>query len=119
MRSCPRCKLVSPPDAVRCDCGYDFLSGLGGPEPRSFLLKPRVIRNLGIALFSISFVVPYPFFGFKAFYVVPLMAFHFLQTDPSPAQKLFFVSFLISWFVNFTVFFRLPVWAALSAMVLP
>ena len=21
---CPRCRLVNPPDAKRCDCGYDF-----------------------------------------------------------------------------------------------
>lgn len=21
---CPRCKLISPPIAARCDCGYDF-----------------------------------------------------------------------------------------------
>jgi hypothetical protein len=21
---CPNCKLVNPPDAARCDCGYDF-----------------------------------------------------------------------------------------------
>jgi hypothetical protein len=23
-RDCPRCRLVNPPDAQRCDCGYDF-----------------------------------------------------------------------------------------------
>jgi hypothetical protein len=21
---CPNCKLICPPDTVRCDCGYDF-----------------------------------------------------------------------------------------------
>ena len=25
-KDCPRCKLVNPPEAVRCDCGYDFVA---------------------------------------------------------------------------------------------
>jgi hypothetical protein len=24
---CPLCKLENPPDAIRCDCGYDFSNG--------------------------------------------------------------------------------------------
>ncbi len=24
---CPHCKLINPPTAQRCDCGYDFPSG--------------------------------------------------------------------------------------------
>jgi hypothetical protein len=24
---CPKCKLESPPEAERCDCGYDFKLG--------------------------------------------------------------------------------------------
>jgi hypothetical protein len=26
IRTCPRCRLVNPPEAVRCDCGYDFVA---------------------------------------------------------------------------------------------
>ena len=22
--TCPHCKLINPPSALRCDCGYDF-----------------------------------------------------------------------------------------------
>jgi hypothetical protein len=25
---CPRCGRLNPPEAQRCDCGYDFLKGL-------------------------------------------------------------------------------------------
>ena len=35
---CPRCKLVSPPNAMWCDCGYDFKTGqllFRGPKPKS------------------------------------------------------------------------------------
>lgn len=35
--SCPRCGLLSPPEAVRCDCGYDFSSG----ETKQSLLTGR------------------------------------------------------------------------------
>jgi hypothetical protein len=25
-KDCPRCRLVNPPTAQRCDCGWDFVS---------------------------------------------------------------------------------------------
>ena len=27
VKDCPRCRLINPPAAARCDCGYDFASG--------------------------------------------------------------------------------------------
>jgi hypothetical protein len=26
-QTCPRCGLFNPPEAARCDCGYDFVTG--------------------------------------------------------------------------------------------
>ena len=43
---CPSCKLISPPNAIRCDCGYNFTSG---KLEASSLSKPPIskLRFLG------------------------------------------------------------------------
>ncbi len=28
VRDCPLCKMINPPEAQRCDCGYDFTAGI-------------------------------------------------------------------------------------------
>jgi hypothetical protein len=35
--TCPQCRLISPLDAMRCDCGYDFVT-------RSMRVKPPVLE---------------------------------------------------------------------------
>lgn len=30
-KDCPNCGLANPPEAGRCDCGYDFVNGQGPP----------------------------------------------------------------------------------------
>jgi cell division protein FtsW (lipid II flippase) len=69
---CPNCRLENPPDALRCDCAYDFPSGT---QKASYLTakdkelseplyqkkkKPQWIRYLGFAslgLLAVSAVV--------------------------------------------------------------
>lgn len=45
--TCPRCRLESPPEALRCDCGYDFASGV---VKESYLLKHERDRAAASAL---------------------------------------------------------------------
>jgi hypothetical protein len=45
-RHCPRCSLYNPPEAVRCDCGYDFATG---NVEESYLLEHAVEKEGGTA----------------------------------------------------------------------
>lgn len=38
---CPNCKLINPPTAQRCDCGYDFPSG----EMKESYLPSRKLKT--------------------------------------------------------------------------
>jgi hypothetical protein len=49
---CPNCKLLNPPGAMRCDCGYDFatgeiqrLSGTSRPRTSANTLKARSLQR--------------------------------------------------------------------------
>jgi hypothetical protein len=45
-QKCPQCRLVNPPDAQRCDCGWDFMSQR---QEKSFLEPKRQtsqVRNV-------------------------------------------------------------------------
>ena len=38
---CPRCKLINPMGAKRCDCGFDFATGtITGPDTRNQQIEP-------------------------------------------------------------------------------
>lgn len=41
-QDCPRCGMVNPPEAQRCDCGFDFLSQ---SVKESFLTLKEHIRG--------------------------------------------------------------------------
>lgn len=42
---CPNCKLVNPPNAVTCDCGYDFTAGalVSAPKGRQDIRKKKAV----------------------------------------------------------------------------
>lgn len=64
--TCPICKLVSPPSAMRCDCGYAFVAdaplsprAAATDNPRTPALEQirvdiRVIRNIAILWTAMS-----------------------------------------------------------------
>jgi hypothetical protein len=84
----------------------------------------RIVRNIGIALFLMSFLAPWsgksgdgPKIGggFVAFIYAPIIAIHFLKMH----RVLLCVGLLISWAASFTIFFRLPLIATWVAIALP
>jgi hypothetical protein len=42
---CPNCKLENPPTALRCDCGYDFPSGI---QKQSYILPQQSVTPAGV-----------------------------------------------------------------------
>ena len=70
---CPKCKLVNPPTAMRCDCGYDFqthtmqksyltqrdkqLSRIGAGVAGALLIAFFVLRLMGVAAAKHSFAL--------------------------------------------------------------
>ena len=45
-RRCPRCRLYNPPEALRCDCGYDFATAT---VQESYVLQHVVQKEGGAA----------------------------------------------------------------------
>jgi hypothetical protein len=103
-----------------------------------FFFRPKVVRNIGIACFILSFFVPaahfygagYHFFvGCGAFIRIPFMPFMRLTGDdptvgpPSFSESLYGLLFCGlcwgSWAANFSVFFRLPFFLALIPVTVP
>jgi hypothetical protein len=52
-KDCPKCRLVNPSEAQRCDCGWDFVTG---QQERSYIVPKRVAVGLGLGIAGV-FVV--------------------------------------------------------------
>jgi hypothetical protein len=113
-------------------------------RPNEQSVRPSVIRNIGITLFLLSFVVPpgasilvptmnehvrdyqQPFWGWHVFLNTPGMIFFLplLRGPPidngfTPYEIFIRVILMGAWLANFTVFFRLGRSVAWAAILLP
>jgi hypothetical protein len=96
-----------------------------------FLLRPKVIRNIGIVLFVLSFLAPsqpagggdfHLFSGVVVFIQTPVFACEAVMEAPgaAPSHPVFlFVIIMTAWIANLTAFTRLPIGLALIAILLP
>jgi hypothetical protein len=95
------------------------------------LFRPKVIRNIGIVLFVLSFLAPprwrggddfHLFGGCAAFIQTPVIAIQAIlaNRDEAPSHPIFlFVMMMAAWSANFTIFTRMPLAVALIAVLLP
>jgi hypothetical protein len=92
-------------------------------KEKPFLLRSKVVRNIGIGLFVFSFLAPphweggddfHLFGGVSAFITTPVTAFQLKHED-----RLLFIVMMAAWIANFTIFTRLPPAAAVLAILLP
>ena len=113
-------------------------------EHQRFSVRPSVIRNIGITLFVLSFIMPpggshlvptmgehyrdylQPFWGCRVFIATPQMAFFMplfrgppIDDGFTPYEIFIRVILIGAWLSNFSVFFRLPRLVALVAIISP
>ena len=79
--NCPQCGLISPSDAVRCDCGYDFQnqemseSSTTLLEHRKFKRWSKVALASGIVCFVVTGMAGIPIGSAGPFSAIHLLLF--------------------------------------------
>jgi hypothetical protein len=111
---------------------------------RNFSVRQSLIRNIGITLFVLAFIIPpggsvlvptmgkhfrdylHFFLGCRVFIATPQMVFFMplfrgppIDDGFTPYEIFIRVILMGAWLANFTVFFRLPRLVALVAIILP
>jgi len=54
IKTCPQCKLLNPPEAERCDCGWDFLTSR---QERSYLPRKALNVTAGIGAGAVVVII--------------------------------------------------------------
>ena len=63
VKDCPKCRLVNPPSAQRCDCGYDFVTAT---VEGSYLGTAGTARIEGPSIGELALCVLLPLIGLFA-----------------------------------------------------
>ena len=57
MPECPVCGLFNPPEAMRCDCGYDFTNRETGRQKLQAAYKTTIASGIGLLLLGLALLV--------------------------------------------------------------
>ena len=79
MKNCPKCRLLNPDSALRCDCGYDFLTGTMQKAPQAKRSEPSM-RVLRVIVGLVAFTLPILFV---------VIGMHFDRSQAQPDDQIY------------------------------
>jgi hypothetical protein len=90
---CPNCKLLNPPGALRCDCGYDFASDKICSGDTSRTLRPayKALSSWSISGIGLLVVVLYQIV------LVPLSIYSIARGKTVPENALIYIFYILCW----------------------
>lgn len=90
---CPNCKLVNPPTAMRCDCGYDFQGDTNRTTQESYLESiNHKIQTGWPFLFAIWFLLLAPWF-----YILGLTGMMWDSGNPLKVGERAFIASIVTY----------------------